>query len=204
LDADTKVILSWRVDSRDADSARVLMDDLSGRLAHKVQFATDGHTAYLRAVDEAFGAGIDYAMLVKLYGESPESAKGRYSPAECIGCRRIPINGVPDHAHVSTTYVERHNLSIRMGLRRFTRLTNAFSKKLENHYRALSLYFVFYNFVRIHKGLKVTPAMAAGVTERLSPMEVIVGWLTILRVARLTGKRAVLLEALSKPGDPPF
>ena len=198
LDADSKMILSWTVGSRDADSARVLMDDLSGRLAHKVQLTTDGHTAYLRAVDEAFGAGIDYAMLVKLYGESPESAKGRYSPAECIGCRRIPVKGDPDYAHVSTSYVERHNLSIRMGLRRFTRLTNAFSKKLENHYHALSLYFVFYNFVRIHKTLKVTPAMAAGITDRLWSMEDIVGLVDDLEVARLTGKRTAQLSARQK------
>jgi IS1 family transposase len=194
LDADSKLMISWTVGARDSDSARVLMDDLASRFAHKVQLTTDGHTAYLRAVDEAFGAGIDYAMLVKLYGESPESAKGRYSPAECIGCQRIPVKGTPDYAHVSTSYVERSNLSIRMGLRRFTRLTNGFSKKIENHYHALSLYFVFYNFVRIHKTLKVTPAMAAGVTDRLWSMEDIAGLVDDAEIQKITRKRGDLLS----------
>jgi len=195
LDADTKMILSWTVGSRDADSARVLMDDLSARLAHRVQLTTDGHAAYLTAVSEAFGTGIDYAMLVKLYGESPESFKGRYSPAQFIGSRKTAIMGEPEVEHVSTSYVERQNLNMRMGMRRFTRLTNAFSKKLENHFHALSLYFVFYNFVRIHKTLKVTPAMAAGVMDRLWSMEDIVGLIDDLEMARLTGKRAAQLVA---------
>jgi IS1 family transposase len=174
LDADTKMILSWAVGGQDADSARVFMDDLSAQLTGRAQLTTDGHKAYLQAVEEAFGAGVDYAMLVKLYGASPESAKGRYSPAECIGAVKYAITGTPEIEHVSTSYVERQNLNMRMGMRRFTRLTNAFSKKLEAHYHALSLYFVFYNFVRIHKSLRMTPAMAAGVSDRLWSMEDIV------------------------------
>lgn len=171
LEADTKLMISWTVGTRDADSAKALMDDLSARIANRVQLTTDGHKAYLEAVEQAFGGGIDYGMLVKIYGPSPESAKGRYSPAECIGAKREIITGNPDQHLISTSFVERQNLNMRMGMRRFTRLTNAFSKKIENHFHALSLYFVFYNFVRIHKTLKMTPAMAAGVTERLWSME---------------------------------
>jgi IS1 family transposase len=170
LDADSKMILTWSVGSRDADSARVLMDDLSARVANRIQLTTDGHRAYVEAVDEAFGSEIDYGMLVKIYGASPESAMGRYSPAECIGAKRTKMTGNPDEFYISTSYVERQNLNMRMGMRRFTRLTNAFSKKLENHYHALSLYFVFYNFCRIHKTLRTTPAMAAGVVDTLMDM----------------------------------
>ncbi|MCH9053908.1 MAG: IS1 family transposase [Proteobacteria bacterium] len=150
------------------------MDDLSSRLANRVQLTSDGHKAYLEAVEGAFGGDIDYAMLVKLYGAAPESAKGRYSPAECIGARKRSVEGDPDPRHVSTSYSERHNPTMRMQMRRFTRLTNAFSKKIENHCHALALYFVWYNFVRIHKTLRVTPAMAAGVTDTLRDMEWIV------------------------------
>jgi IS1 family transposase len=171
LDADSKMILSWAVGSRDADSARVLMDDLAARLANRVQLTTDGHKAYLVAVDEAFAGEVDYGMLNKVYGASPESMRGRYSPAEFVTCHREKITGNPDEFYISTSYVERQNLNMRMGMRRFTRLTNAFSKKLENHYHALSLYFVFYNFVRMHKTLRMSPAMAAGVTDTLMSME---------------------------------
>src|ERR1700690_2298753 len=146
------------------------MDDLRSRLANRVQLTSDGHRAYLEAVEGAFGGDVDYAMLVKLYGNSPESAKGRYSPAECIGARKERIEGDPDMAHASTSYAERNNLNIRMHSRRMTRLTNAFSKKIANHTHAMALHFLYYNFVRIHKTLRVTPAMAAGVTKRLWEM----------------------------------
>ena len=166
LDADTKLICSWMVGSRDAGAAYDFMQDLAGRLANRVQLTTDGHLAYLQAVESAFGADIDYAMLVKLYGAARET-EARYSPAECVGCQQKPVTGNPDPKHVSTSYVERQNLTMRMHRRRFTRLTNAFSKKLENHVAAISLHFMYYNFVRIHQTLRITPAMAAGVTERV-------------------------------------
>ena len=152
----------------------MLMDDLRARLNNRVQLTTDGHKAYLEAVEGAFGSDVGYAQLIKQYGDVPEAHKGRYSPAECTGTKKIKVEGDPDLKHVSTSYVERHNLTIRMGMRRFTRLTNAFSKKLDNHIHALALYFMFYNFVRIHKTLKVTPAMAAKVSTRLWSMEDIV------------------------------
>jgi IS1 family transposase len=158
IDADTKLIPSWHVGGRDSDAAIIFMDDLASRLANRVQLTSDGPKAYLEAVEGAFGSDIDYAMLVKLYGSSSELAKGRYSPAECIGARKVSI---------STSYAERSNLNIRMHTRSFTRLTNAFSKKVETHAHAVALFALYYNFVRIHKTLKVTPAMAAKVTDRL-------------------------------------
>lgn len=171
LDADSKLIVSWLVGGRDSEYAMAFMDDLRSRLANRVQLTTDGHKAYLEAVEGAFGGDIDYAMLVKLYGAAPESFKGRYSPAECIGARKDRIEGNLDKAHVSTSYVERQNLTMRMHMRRFTRLTNAFSKKFENHAHMVALYTVWYNFVKMHKTLRMTPAMAAGVTDRLWSME---------------------------------
>jgi IS1 family transposase len=174
IDPDSKLIVSWVVGSRDSYSAKSLMDDLAARLATRVQLTTDAHKAYLEAVEDAFGSKIDYAMLVKLYGAASDSSMGRYSPAECIGIRKQAIEGLPDFDHISTSHVERHNLTMRMQMRRFTRLTNAFSKKLENHYHALALYFVWYNWVRIHKTLRVTPAMAAGLTDKLMDMRDIV------------------------------
>lgn len=166
IDADTKLIVSYYVGDRSGESAMALMDDLQARLANRVQLTTDGHKAYLEAVEGAFGGDVDFAQLVKLYGPTI-TAPGRYSPAECIGAKKVRREGNPDTAHVSTSYVERQNLTMRMSMRRFTRLTNAFSKKLDNHIHALALYFVFYNFTRIHKTLRMSPAMAAGVTDRL-------------------------------------
>ena len=167
LDADSKLIVSWLVGGRDSEYAMAFMDDLRGRLANRVQLTTDGHRAYLEAVEGAFGDDIDYAMLIKMYGAAPESAKGRYSPAECVGARKTRITGNPDYDHVSTSHVERQNLTMRMQMRRLTRLTNGFSKKFENHMHMVALYTVWYNFIRIHKTLKITPAMAAGITDRL-------------------------------------
>lgn len=164
IDADTKLIPSWYLsETRDGGAAYEFISDLQTRLAHRVQLTTDGHKAYLDAVDSTFGIDIDYAMLVKLYGKDPNDAEHRYSPAVCIGTERTVISGDPDPEHISTSYVERSNLSIRMHTRRFTRLTNAFSKKLENHQYAVALFFMFYNFARIHQTLRVTPAMEAKV-----------------------------------------
>ena len=175
LDADSKMILSYEVGDRSADTAIEFMDDLRGRLANRAQITTDGHRAYLEAVEGAFGDDVDYAMLVKLYGAAPEGQR-RYSPAECVGTRKRRVTGKPVRADVSTSYVERQNLTMRMGMRRFTRLTNAFSKKIENHLHMLSVYFVHYNFCRQHKSLGgVSPAMAAGVSDTLHDMEWIVG-----------------------------
>ena len=167
IDADSKLMISWLVGGRDSDYAMMFMDDLRSRLANRVQLTSDGHRAYLEAVEGAFGGDVDYAQLVKVYGASPESAKGRYSPAECTGALKVPVEGDPDPKHISTSFAERQNLNIRMHTRRFTRLTNAFSKKVENHAHSVALFTTYYNFVRIHKTLRTSPAMAAGVTDRL-------------------------------------
>jgi IS1 family transposase len=169
LDADSKLAVSWYVGGRDGQAAMVFMDDLAKRLANRVQLTSDGHRAYLDAVEGAFGGDIDYAQLVKIYGEAPEVEK-RYSPARCIGAHKHRVEGRPDPKYVSTSFVERQNLSMRMGNRRMTRLTNAFSKKATNHAHMMSIYFMHYNFVRIHQTLRVTPAMAAKVTDRLWEM----------------------------------
>lgn len=166
MDADSKLAISWLVGSRDAGYATVFIEDVASRLANRVQLTTDGHRPYLEAVEGAFGTEIDYAQLVKLYGE-PVGNEKRYSPGVCIGCRRKPIMGDPDHAHISTSFVERQNLTMRMGMRRFTRLTNAFSKKVENHEAAVALHFMHYNFARVHQTLRVTPAMEAGVADHV-------------------------------------
>jgi IS1 family transposase len=184
IDSDTKLIPSWFVGGRDSDAAIIFMDDLRSRLANRVQLTSDGHKAYLEAVEGAFGGDVDYAQLVKLYGATSESAKGRYSPAECIGAHKQPIEGNPDPKHISTSYAERSNLSVRMHTRRFTRLTNAFSKKIENHAHSVALFAMYYNFVRIHKTLRTTPAMAAGVTKRLWEIDDIVDVLEAWEAAR--------------------
>ncbi len=174
--ADTKLIPSWMVGSRDAESAYEFMQDVAGRLRNRVQLTTDGHKPYLEAVEAAFGADIDYAMLQKIYGAEPGS-ETRYSPAVCLGTKVEEITGSPNRKHISTSYVERQNLTMRMSMRRFTRLTNAFSKKVENHAAAIALYFMCYNFGRVHQTLRVTPAMEAGVASHVWSIEEIVGLL---------------------------
>jgi IS1 family transposase len=172
LDADTKLMISYFVGDRSRQSAMYLADDLRSRIASdRVQITTDGHNAYLGAIEEAFGADADYATLEKIYKTDPAAKRGRYSPPVCTGIKTKVVEGESDPAHVSTSYVRRPNLSIRMQSRRFTRLTNAFSKKFQNHVHALALYFAFYNFVRMHKTLRMTPAMAAGVADPLWTME---------------------------------
>jgi IS1 family transposase len=174
--ADCKVVPSWLVGLRDAEYGSVFMQDLARRLTHRVQLTTDGHRAYLEAVESAFGADIDYAMLVKLYGQ-PQDAETRYSPAECIGTQTHRVQGNPDPVHVSTSYAERQNLTMRMAMRRMTRLTNGFSKKVENLGHATSLYFMYYNFARIHSTLRVTPAMEAGISRHVWSIQEILGLL---------------------------
>ncbi|MEI9412012.1 IS1 family transposase [Mesorhizobium salmacidum] len=174
LDSDSKLIISWLVGGRDGEYALAFMDDVKDRLANRAQLTTDGHRAYLNAVEEAFGADIDYAILVKQYGEPEGKAvpqERRYSPAVCTGAVKTRIEGSPDLAHVSTSHVERQNLTMRMQMRHFTRLTNAFSRKFENHVHMVALYTVWYNFIRIHKTLKMSPAMAAGVSNTLWSMD---------------------------------
>lgn len=176
---DTKLVPCWFVGDRSAVSAYHFIHDLQERLANRVQLTTDGHKAYLSAVESAFGADIDYAMLQKIYGTNNEGkgAEARYSPAQCMGARKAIISGAPDIEHISTSHTERQNLSMRMGMRRFTRLTNAFSKKLQNHEHALALYFMYYNFARIHQTLRVTPAMEAGISDHVWSINEIIGLL---------------------------
>lgn len=180
IDADSKLITTWLVGQRDTTDARVFMDDLRSRLANRVQLTTDGHRPYLEAVEGAFGADVDYAVLVKLYGNDSEPEK-RYSPAPCTGAAPRTVTGDPDPRHISTSYLERPNLSMRMGMRRFTRLNNAFSKKVESLACAVSLYFMHYNFARPHETLSMpypkTPAMAAGLTNHVWTLDEIVGLL---------------------------
>ena len=170
LDADTKLMVSWYIGNRDAMCATEFMKDVASRLKNRVQLTTDGHRMYLEAVENAFGSEIDFSQLIKIYGNTEEGQK-RYSPAQCIGTEKIKINGNPENDSVSTSYVERQNLTMRMGMRRFTRLTNGFSKKALNLFYAESLHFMYYNFVRIHKTLRMTPAMKAKVTDRLWEIE---------------------------------
>ena len=165
IDADTKLIPSFYIGARDGDAAQHFIGDLALRLTNRVQLTSDGHKAYLDAVEQSFGSDIDYAMLIKIYGDT--SGAGRYSPGECVGIQQRRVEGRPDPAHVSTSYAERANLTLRMGARRFTRLTNAFSKKVENHAHSVAIHTMHYNFVRIHQTLRCTPAMAAGVREKL-------------------------------------
>lgn len=174
IDAETKLIASWAVGGRDAGTAYGFIQDLAKRLSNRVQLTTDGHRAYLSAVEDALGSNVDYAMLVKLYGNDRES-ETRYSPAECIGCREVVVSGNPDPKHISTSFIERQNLTMRMGMRRFTRLTNAFSKKLDNHIASIAIHYMHYNFCRVHQTLRVTPAMEAGVADHVWTISELVG-----------------------------
>lgn len=167
LDAETKLVPTWFIGTRDAGAAYHFMHDLADRLANRVQLTTDGHKAYLNAVEDAFGANIDYAMLVKIYGNAAEGSEVRYSPAQCLGAKRAVVSGKPEFDHVSTSFVERQNLTMRMSMKRFARLSNGFSKKVENHEHAVALHFMHYNFCRIHQTLRVTPAMEAGVADHV-------------------------------------
>ena len=171
IDADTKLIASYLVGQRTAVYARKFIDDLASRLAHRVQLTTDGHRPYLTAVELSFGNEVDYAMLDKIYNAPPNERTTRYSPAECCGTRRVAIKGNPDMRQVSTSFVERQNLTMRMSMRRMTRLTNAFSKKIENQAHAVALHFMHYNFARIHQTLRVTPAMEAGLADHVWSLE---------------------------------
>lgn len=173
IDADTKLVPSWRIGSRDSEVAHDFVGDLASRMANRIQLTSDGYKLYVNAVESAFGADVDYAMLVKIYGDNVEGQK-RYSPAQCTGAVKQEMVGNPDVKHISTSFAERQNLTMRMSMRRFTRLTNAFSKKVENHGHAIALHFMHYNFCRIHKSLKVAPAMAAGVSQTLWSLEDVV------------------------------
>ena len=176
IDADTKLCVTYFIGGRDKGAAFEFMQDCASRITGRPQITTDAHRPYLQAIEDAFGADADYAMLHKIYG-APTPDESRYSPATCIGCDMKVVSGDPDPKHVSTSYVERQNLSMRMGMRRFTRLTNGFSKKLENHGHAVALYFMHYNFCRVHKTLRVTPAMEAGLADHVWTLEELVNLL---------------------------
>lgn len=179
IDAETKLMPSYMVGPRDGGTATEFMQDLAGRLANRVQLTTDGHKMYLGAVEDAFSGEVDFAQLVKIYANLPSGPESRYSPAECTGCEKRLISGDPDSRRISTSFIERSNLSLRMGLRRYTRLTNAHSKKLANHCAALAIYFMHYNFAKIHSTIRCSPAMAAGVDSHLWSIEEIVKLLPV-------------------------
>jgi len=182
IEADTKLVPCWHVGNRDARAAEQFMNDLASRLRHRVMLTTDGHKPYLEAVEGAFGCEIDYAMLVKIYGHAQNEV--RYSPAECVGSHAHVVSGDPFPPMISTSIVERQNLTMRMGMRRFTRLTNGFSKKIENHMHAIALHYMYYNFARIHQSLRCSPAMEAGVSKRLWSISDIVALMDIPKYAR--------------------
>jgi IS1 family transposase len=177
LDPDSKLVPCWFIGRRHAGCAFHFLSDLKDRLAHRVQLTTDGHKAYLDATERVFGTEIDYAQLQKIYGAPQDTPETRYSPAVCMGARKAVINGAPDHKHISTSYVERQNLTMRMQMRRFTRLTNAFSKKAENLEHAVALHYMHYNFCRIHQTLRVTPAMEAGVSDHVWSLDELIALL---------------------------
>jgi IS1 family transposase len=176
IDADTKLVPCWHVGARDAGAAYEFVHDLKSRLANRVQLTTDGLKLYLQPVEDAFGGNVDYSMLVKMYG-APRGTEAHYSPAVCIGCATLHVSGNPDPAEISTSYVERQNLTMRMSMRRFTRLTNGHSKKLQNHEAAIAVHYMFYNYCRIHSSLRCTPAMAAGVADHVWSLEEVIGLL---------------------------
>jgi IS1 family transposase len=175
IDADTKLVVSYLVGGRDGGWAKDFMEDCAKRISNRVQITTDGHRAYLDAVEEAFGADIDYAMLQKIYGAPSDEETRRYSPAKCIGCDMKTVSGNPDPKHVSTSFVERQNLTMRMHMRRFTRLTNGHSKKIDNHRHAVALHYMYYNFCKVHQTLRVTPAMEAGLTDHVWSLQELLG-----------------------------
>ena len=178
LDPDSKLVPCWFIGRRDAGAAYHFLNDLKSRLANRVQLTTDGHRPYFYVVPQTFRDEIDFAMLVKIYGNAPEGPETRYSPAICMGARSTVISGNPDYNHISSSYVERQNLTMRMSMRRFTRLTNGFSKKLENLEHAVALHYMHYNFCRIHKSLRVTPAMEAGVSDHVWSLDEVIALLT--------------------------
>ncbi|HTR46089.1 MAG TPA: IS1 family transposase [Verrucomicrobiae bacterium] len=188
IDAETKLVPCWRLGDRDSATASEFVHDLAARLSNRVQLTSDGHRVYLDAVESAFGSEIDYAMLVKMYGTDREDTESRYSPAECIGCKEIRIIGRPDPKHISTSYVERQNWSVRTAMRRYTRLSNGFSRKIENHAAAVAVNYFAYNFIKIHRTLRVSPAMAAGVTDHLWDASELVN---LLEAKEAEGERAV-------------
>jgi IS1 family transposase len=197
LDADTKLCVSYLVGGRDLGWAKEFMRDCARRIRNRVQITTDGHKAYLEAVEDAFGADIDYAQLQKIYG-APAENHTRYSPAQCIGCDMKVVSGDPDPKHVSTSFVERQNLSMRMSIRRFTRLTNAFSKKIENHAAAVALWFTYYNFCRVHSTLRVTPAMEAGICGHVWSIEELCDLLPENHKIGVETDKTLILKALGE------
>lgn len=198
IDADTKLVVSYLVGGRDGGWAHDFMEDCASRIRNRVQITTDGHRAYLDAVEDAFGADIDYAMLQKIYGAPSDEETRRYSPAKCIGCDMKVVSGDPDPKHVSTSFVERQNLTMRMQMRRFTRLTNAHSKKVDNHRHMVALHYMFYNFCRVHSSLRVTPAQEAGLCDHIWSVEELLALLP-KPVVRKSGIEQVLLDrALSR------
>jgi IS1 family transposase len=196
IGADSKLIISYMLGDRGASTAQAFMQDVASRISYRIQLTTDGHRMYAEAVENAFGSEIDYAMLVKLYGASNDG-ESRYSPATCIGCRTGVLSGNPDPKYISTSYVERQNLSMRMGMRRFTRLTNGFSKKFENHAHQVALYFMHYNFCRVHSTLRVTPAMEAGLTDHVWTLAELCGLLPE-RKPNARADKELVLKALNK------
>jgi IS1 family transposase len=197
IDADTKLVVSYLVGGRDSGWAHDFMEDCASRIRNRVQITTDGNRVYLDAVEDAFGADIDYAMLQKIYGAPSQEESRRYSPARCIGCDLKVVSGDPDPTHVSTSFVERQNLTMRMHMRRFTRLTNGFSKKVDNHRHSVSLHYMFYNFCRIHQTLNVTPAMEAGLTDHVWGIEEICALLPKPTVSASKIEKNLVAKALN-------